>query len=176
MNKKIKLIVFGSIFTVLTMVGLNVPARDTAAEETTPLSQFTLDILETHKAEVETQAANDEKCKEHLGNKVKTDKAYKMQEKENIAENQKTMIGTFQLTAYVATGNPCASGVYPTPNHTVACNSLPLGTKIYIDGLGEYTVEDTGGMGYGVIDVFVSDYSTAIQFGRRSADVYIIED
>ena len=88
----------------------------------------------------------------------------------------KVYIGTYELTAYIATGNPCASGVYPTVNHTVACNSLPMGTKIYIEGLGEFVVEDTGGMSGGVIDIFVPDYGAAVQFGRRSADVYILED
>ncbi len=87
----------------------------------------------------------------------------------------KVYIGTYELTAYIATGNPCASGVYPTVNHTVACNSLPMGTKIYIEGLGEFVVEDTGGMADNVIDIFVSDYTTAINFGRQIGEVYIIE-
>ena len=87
----------------------------------------------------------------------------------------KSFLGNYELTAYIATGNPCASGAYPTCNHTVACNSLPLGTRIYIEGYGEYVVEDRGGMASNVIDVFVSDYNTAINFGRRTADVYVIE-
>ena len=87
----------------------------------------------------------------------------------------KTYIGEYELTAYIATGNPCASGVYPTVEHTVACNSLPMGTRIYIEGYGEFVVEDTGGMADNVIDIFVSDYDTAIEFGRRIADVYVIE-
>ena len=82
-------------------------------------------------------------------------------------------LGTYELTAYIATGNPCASGVYPTVGRTVACNSIPLGTTIYIEGYGTYVVEDTGGMGGGVIDVFVGSYDEAIQFGRRSANVYL---
>ncbi|SNU07808.1 3D (Asp-Asp-Asp) domain-containing protein [Lachnospiraceae bacterium] len=88
---------------------------------------------------------------------------------------QKTYIGSYELTAYIATGNPCASGVYPTVGHTVACNSLPMGTHIYIEGCGEYVVEDTGGMADNVIDIFVSDYDTAIEFGRQIADVYVLE-
>ena len=94
----------------------------------------------------------------------------------NEQKTKKTYVGSYQLTAYIATGNKCASGVYPTENHTVACNSLPLGTKIYIEGYGQFVVEDTGGMGSSVIDIFVSDYYSAIQFGRRSAEVYIIEE
>lgn len=86
-----------------------------------------------------------------------------------------TYAGCYELTAYIATGNPCASGVYPTVGRTVACNSIPLGTTVYIEGYGTYVVEDTGGMGGGVIDVFVGSYDEAIQFGRRSAEVYIVD-
>ena len=68
---------------------------------------------------------------------------------------KKVPIGSYELTAYIATGNPCASGVYPTVEHTVACNSLPLGTRIYIEGYGEFVVEDTGGIADNVIDIFV---------------------
>lgn len=87
----------------------------------------------------------------------------------------RTYLGTYQLTAYEWTGSPCANGNYPTTNYTVACNSLPLGTKIYIEGYGDYVVEDRGGMGNNVIDVYMGDYSACIQFGRRSANVYIYE-
>ena len=87
----------------------------------------------------------------------------------------RTYLGTYQLTAYEWTGSPCANGNYPTTNYTVAFNSLPLGTKIYIEGYGDYVVEDRGGMGNNVIDVYMGDYSACIQFGRRSANVYIYE-
>ena len=84
--------------------------------------------------------------------------------------------GTYELTAYIETGNPCADGVYPTTNHTAACNDPALWHKwIHIEGYGDYFVHDTGGMASNVIDLFVSSYDEAIQFGRREAEVYIIE-
>lgn len=83
-------------------------------------------------------------------------------------------LGTYTLTAYEETGSPCANGNYPTRGYTVACNSLPLGTRIYIEGYGEYVVEDRGGMGGGVIDIYLGDPDECIQFGRRSANVYIV--
>ena len=43
-----------------------------------------------------------------------------------------TYAGCYELTAYIATGNPCSSGVYPTVGRTVACNSIPLGTTMKI--------------------------------------------
>lgn len=83
-------------------------------------------------------------------------------------------LGVYELTAYEATGNACADGSMPVRGYTVACNSLPLGTRIYIEGYGEFTVCDRGGMSGSVIDIYLGDYSDCIQFGRRSAAVYII--
>jgi hypothetical protein len=84
--------------------------------------------------------------------------------------------GTYELTAYIETGNPCADGVYPEVGHTAACNDPALWHKwIEIEGYGVYYVHDTGGMASNVIDLFVGSYDEAIQFGRREAEVYIIE-
>lgn len=88
---------------------------------------------------------------------------------------KRTLLGIYELTAYEWTGNPCSNGNYPTEGYTVACNSLALGTRIYIEGYGEYTVEDRGGMAGNVIDIYMGDYDSCIQFGRRTAEVYIIE-
>lgn len=85
-------------------------------------------------------------------------------------------MGSYELTAYIATGNPCADGVYPQEGWTVACNDSRLWhRRIRIEGYGEYYVHDTGGMASNVIDVFVGSYNEAIQFGRKTAEVYIIE-
>lgn len=84
--------------------------------------------------------------------------------------------GFYELTAYVATGNPCADGVYPQTGYTVACNDPLLWHKwIHIEGYGDYYVHDTGGMSSNVIDIFMGSYDEAIEFGRREAEVYIID-
>lgn len=86
-------------------------------------------------------------------------------------------VGKFELTAYIATGNPCADGVYPSVGYTVACNDKRLWhKKVYIEGYGTYFVHDTGGMSSNVIDIFMGSYDEAIQFGRRLANVYIVEE
>ena len=85
-------------------------------------------------------------------------------------------VGSFELTAYCATGNPCADGVYPTVGHTVACNDSRLWHHwVYIEGYGTYYVHDTGGMASNVIDIFMGSYNECIQFGRRRANVYIVD-
>lgn len=99
--------------------------------------------------------------------------------KPQLTEEKKpemTFLGVYELTAYEWTGYRCANGNYPTCNYTVACNSLPLGTQIFIEGMGTYVVEDRGGMADSVIDIYMGDYDTCIQFGRRTANVYVYED
>lgn len=86
-------------------------------------------------------------------------------------------VGTYELTAYVETGNPCADGIYPSVGYTAACNDPALWHKwIHINGYGDFYVHDTGGMSSNVIDLFVGSYDEAIQFGRREAEVSIIGD
>lgn len=91
-----------------------------------------------------------------------------------------TYLGTYSLTAYCACANCCgksdgitASGTQATAGRTVACNSLPMGTVISING-HQYVVEDTGGMGGNVIDIFFNSHEEALNFGRQSAEIYLV--
>lgn len=63
-----------------------------------------------------------------------------------------------------ATGEPVHVG-------GVACNFLPFGTVVIIDGR-EYVVNDRCGID-GCIDIFMESYEEAIQFGRQYKEVYI---
>lgn len=95
--------------------------------------------------------------------------------------DERTYVGSYQCTAYKSTGNACADGIYPCEGVTVASNDPNLWHKVIeISGTGTdwdglYYVHDTGGMSSNVIDIFIDDYSECIQFGRRSADIYIVE-
>lgn len=89
-------------------------------------------------------------------------------------------LGTYTLTAYCGCeacngGNAgiTAIGVEPSEGWTVACNSLPLGTQISING-NTYEVQDTGNMDDGTIDIFMNSHDEALNFGVQSADVYVI--
>lgn len=84
-------------------------------------------------------------------------------------------IGTYKCTGYVATGNACANGNMPTSGYTIASNSLPMGTRVYIEGIGERVVEDTGGMSSNVIDIFVDSTSEAYSL-TGDYEVYVIGD
>ena len=69
-------------------------------------------------------------------------------------------------------GGATASGVMPTPNHTVANGSLPFGTRVIIEGQ-EYVVEDRGVDG-NQFDIFVDSHQEALERGLYYADVYLV--
>ena len=53
---------------------------------------------------------------------------------------------------------------------------IPHYTKLYIPGYGIAMAGDTGGAIRGNrLDVFMHDWHRAIQWGRRTLDVYILE-
>lgn len=84
--------------------------------------------------------------------------------------------GGFLLTAYEWTGKTCANGNYPTVGYTCASNYYPIGTRLWIEGIRERVVEDTGGMGMNVVDIYMGDEETCIQFGVQEAQITVIEE
>ena len=86
-------------------------------------------------------------------------------------------LGTWRVTAYAATGNACANGSMPTTGHTIAHNSLPFGTRVYIEGVGERVVEDRGPayLGSEWCDLYLGDTSTCIQWGDQQRKVWRME-
>ena len=59
---------------------------------------------------------------------------------------------------------------------------LDLGDKIYIEGLGNYSVEDTGYFtdedfkkDFWNVDIYIEDHNEAVEFGRQLRKVYLIE-
>lgn len=99
-------------------------------------------------------------------------------------QSQGRLYGTCTITHYCncsrcsGSYSKTASGTYPTPNRTIAMGSnIPFGTKIRIgNDPTVYTVEDRGGaIGKNNVDVFVGSHSEAMNKGRYSAPVYIVE-
>jgi 3D (Asp-Asp-Asp) domain-containing protein len=93
------------------------------------------------------------------------------------AAEKMVKLGTFKIT-YYGDDTITASGKTPQLNHTVAVDPrvIPLGTKIYIEGMGIYYAEDTGGAVKGnILDVFVRTEREANQLGIKYATVYIYQ-
>ncbi|TDF94534.1 LysM peptidoglycan-binding domain-containing protein [Paenibacillus piri] len=96
------------------------------------------------------------------------------------------------LTAYTAgvesTGKSAShpqygitySGSKAEEGRTIAVDPaiIPLGSTVYIDGVGIRTAEDTGSAVRGArIDVFMDDVSQAIHFGvKRNVKVYVLSE
>ena len=88
-----------------------------------------------------------------------------------------TIITNATCTFYLATGNPCANGHFPTTGYTIAApRCIPLGTKVSING-HNYTVEDRTNIRYdGRWDIFVNvSYKEALKLGKQTNNVTIKE-
>ena len=90
---------------------------------------------------------------------------------------------SYVITAYCACVQCCgkndgitASGVKAVEGVTVATDkSIPFGTKIYIDGVGERIVQDRGGAIKGNrIDLYFENHQSALNFGRQTKRVTIL--
>ena len=88
---------------------------------------------------------------------------------------------TFEATAYsweCGTGDGLtATGTRVRPG-VVAVDPavIPYGSTVEIVGVGEFTAEDTGGAIRGNrVDVFMSSREAAIQFGRQTVEVRVVE-
>ena len=120
----------------------------------------------------------------------------KVTETVNINGYRVKTLGLFEITAYclciICTGiwshehprnadnehftQRTSSGTIPTAGRTVAVDSdvFPLGTRLYIQGLGWRVAEDTGGaVCSNVIDIFVDTHYEAVHWGRREREVFI---
>ena len=99
------------------------------------------------------------------------------------AKNEKPIVEEYVITAYCHCTKCCgksdgitASGVKAREGITVAMNkSIPFGTKIYIDGVGERIVQDRGGAIKGNrIDLYFDSHQEALNFGRQTKEVMIL--
>lgn len=106
--------------------------------------------------------------------------------KPSSSKQQKKYIGEFKLTGYCSCsscsggwGSQTAAGVPARAGTTVAAdrNVLPLGTRIYIEGVGERIVQDVGGAIKGnKIDVYVNSHSDCYADNiNTTAKVYILD-
>lgn len=94
---------------------------------------------------------------------------------EKLPTEKKVKLGKFKLTFY-GDDTITASGKKPQVNHTIAVDPrvIPLGSKVYIEGMGTYYAEDTGGAIKGnILDVFVRTEAEANRIGVKYANVYI---
>jgi 3D (Asp-Asp-Asp) domain-containing protein len=85
----------------------------------------------------------------------------------------RNFLGVFLVTCYDLTG-PTATGAMAGPESVaVDPNVVPLGTHIYIDGVGPRIADDTGGAIVGQrLDIWEPSYSACTDWGAEERAVY----
>ena len=157
-----------------------------------------LDIKEKMIAEQKEKIEEENRTQElKKQEQIKLAKAKEQQEKRKVAKvvNNTTSRGDvesrkdnsgyikFTATAYCGCAKCCgkstgktASGTTATAGRTVAMSSsYSFGTKIEIQGMGTYIVEDRGGAIKGNrIDIFFSNHQKALDFGRKTVYLKVL--
>ena len=93
-------------------------------------------------------------------------------------------LGTYTLTAYCPCSRCCgksdgvtATGTKATAGRTIAVDPkvIPYGSKVKING-NVYTAEDCGGaVKSKKIDIFFNSHQSALNFGKQTAEVFILK-
>ena len=151
-------------------------------------------MIAEQKAKIEEENRTQELKKQE---QIKLAKAKEQQEKRKVAKvvNNTTSRGDiesrkdnsgyikFTATAYCGCAKCCgkstgktASGTTATAGRTVAMSSsYSFGTKIEIQGMGTYIVEDSAGAIKGNrIDIFFSNHQKALDFGRKTVYLKVL--
>jgi len=90
-------------------------------------------------------------------------------------------IGLVVVTAYCACSLCCAqfadgitaSGTKPQQGRTAAANWAPFGTKVYVDKVGWFTIEDRMSKRFNSrLDIYFNKHSDALKFGIRTNRVW----
>lgn len=105
---------------------------------------------------------------------------------DTLKQTKAKYVGKFKIVYYCACEQCCgktngttASGAKAQDGITVAADTsvLPFGTKLYIEGVGERTVQDRGGAIKGnVIDVYVSSHNKIPSVGTFTTDVWMVTE
>ena len=106
-----------------------------------------------------------------------TDKLDELDDRLQELEDIFSRAQTYEITAYTYTGNKTASGTTTTIGRTIATDPrvIPTGSRVWVQGFGIRIAEDIGGAVKGnVTDVYVGDYGTAIEWGRRLRKVVVL--
>lgn len=94
---------------------------------------------------------------------------------------RQTVVYAVEATAYTPYDEDCTGiafdGNPAMPFETIAVDPdvIPLGSRVYVPGLGYFTAHDTGGAIQGMkIDICVDVPETAWTYGRQQIDIIVI--
>lgn len=123
------------------------------------------------------------------GNISRESTTYKVSETKKTSSRSSSSISkegyaTFNVSAYCSCAKCCgktngitASGVKAKSGVTIAAPSnYSFGTKIYLEGMGTYVVQDRGGAIKGnKIDVYFDSHEEALRFGRKNIKGRVVQ-
>lgn len=105
--------------------------------------------------------------------------------KNPTAKPQYKLLGSFKTTAYcnenyrhICGGNKTKIGTPVTPGYTVAVDPkvIPLGSTIYVEGIGTFKAEDVGGaIKNKRIDIAFGSHQEAMKYGVKEKRVWILQ-
>ncbi|MER2063557.1 MAG: 3D domain-containing protein [Alkalibacterium sp.] len=176
-------------------------SEDEVKETETPkeVEQAKEDKKEAEQAAAEQAAAEQAAAEQAAAEKAEAEKAAAEQAAAEKAEAEKAAASTssnnsgsqeesgrwmsVEATAYsrnqASLSNFTFSGIDLRENSRVIAvdpNVIPLGSRIFVPGYGEYIAGDTGGAIKGNrIDVHMEDLDAAWAFGRRQIDIKVLD-
>ena len=155
------------------------PVEIASVAETQPES-----VTPVQSEELITSAVVNESVEEVVNSvePVQTPVPEEIQPSEQVAETPQGTPITVEATAYsyqeAGLSTHTADGTVLTVDSQVIAvdpSVIPLGTMVYIPGYGTYRAADTGGAIVGnKIDIHMNDVASALQFGRRTLTIYIL--
>lgn len=166
--------------TPVVLLSEDAPASVPAAEASLPPQAF---VARQSRPGAVRIAASDLVGRLHSAGAVGSQDAVRATAHVIPADLPEPPIGRFKLTAYsgpqLGQAQPItATGTTARAGRTVAVDPsvIPLGSRIYIEGLGERVAEDVGGGVKGNhIDVYLGSVPQAFDFGVRRGRVSLIE-
>lgn len=143
---------------------------DSLRKDIEDLQQQNVELEEKYQEELNHRKSLDKEIEMMYNKETEGDVAYVVDGETHLMEL------TFYTTAPdegSGTGIT-ASGTVATAGRTVACNSLPFGTRVIVEGR-EYVVEDTGNIGSNTLDILVETKEEAFSKGRYMAEVMVLK-
>lgn len=142
--------------------------------------------LTNKEEQIQNQENEIEELKKKLVSKLEEEQKQEEEAQRYVVSRGNTdnseYLGNFTISFYTPYDSGCtgitATGTVATPNRTVAVDPrvIPLGTKLYIEGLGEVIAEDTGGAIVGNrLDFCVGSTSEAFANGVKNLDIWVIK-
>lgn len=184
--------IFLALFTALLFIYIQIQVLEHRNDEIAEM-QKTIESLQEENAQLtSTVEAQKQKITE-LTKELREARMTKSDaQKTSRGGDRLTSLGEYTITAYCACAKCCgkwatnrpggkvigAAGVELTPGVSVAA-WLPFGTRLLIDGR-EYVVEDrTAGWirdkyDGRIIDIYFADHAQALEWGKRTAEVWAV--